>query len=571
MKIENPVLPGFNPDPSILRVDDDFYIATSTFEWFPGVQIHHSRDLVHWRLLTRPLTRVSQLDLKGVKSSGGVWAPCLSHHDGTFHLVYTNALSQSGMHGGPMNDLYNFLVTAPDILGPWSEPVHLVNGGFDPSLFHDDDGRKWLLWQAFDYRAMYVMQSGRLSLRLGLKMMLRSGTDAMNPFKGILLQEYSPERKQLVGEPKLIFKGTPLGVTEGPHLYRHGGYYHLMTAEGGTGRDHAVTMARSRTIDGPYEVHPDNPMLTSRGRRGLEIQKAGHGSLVDTKNGEWYLAHLSARPVKGTPHFRCPLGRETSLQKVTWGTDGWLRLENGTRYPEVTVTAPDLPPHPWPSLPDRDDFDSPDLRLEYQTLRVPLGEDSLSLRERPGFLRLKGREGLGSLFTQALVARRQQSFTYRAETCVEFEPKSFLQCAGLIAWYDTGNYFYLCVTRDETLGKVLNLIGASRYFAEPLLRTAVPVNDVRRIHLRANVAHSRLDFQYATDGDGWNAIGTHCDASILSDEHHDMVTSRIDRMIMRLMGNYSLAFTGAFVGMCCQDLSGHRLPADFDYFEYVEH
>ena len=188
MQITNPVLRGSNPDPSILRVDDDYYIATSTFEWFPGVQIHHSRDLVNWRLLTRPLTRVSQLDIKGVKDSGGVWAPCLSHHDGTYYLVYTVALCQSGMHGGPMNDLYNLVVTAPDIEGPWSEPVHLVNAGFDPSLFHDDDGRKWLLWAAFDHR--------------------------------------------------------------------HGGYYHLMTAEGGTGRNHAVTMARSLAIDGPYEVYP---------------------------------------------------------------------------------------------------------------------------------------------------------------------------------------------------------------------------------------------------------------------------------------------------------------------------
>ncbi len=570
MKIENPVLRGSNPDPSILRVNDDYYIATSTFEWFPGVQIHHSRDLVNWRLLTRPLTRVTQLDMRGIKDSGGVWAPCLSHHDGTYYLVYTNALCQSGMHGGPMNDLYNFLVTAPDIIGPWSDPVHLVNHGFDPSLFHDDDGRKWLLWEAFDYRAMYLMQARRLSLWLGLKMLIRSGADGVNPFKGIMMQEYSHDGKRLIGEPKLIFTGTKLGVTEGPHIYKHGGYYHLMTAEGGTGRNHAVTMARSRAIDGPYEVYPDNPLLTSRGRRGLAIQKAGHGSLVETKDGEWYMAHLCARPVRGTLHYRCPLGRESALQKVTWGADGWLRLESGTRYPELTVTAPDLPVQSWPSKPARDDFNSPELGLEYQTLRVPLGEDTLSLSERPGFLRIRGREGLSSLFTQALVARRQQSFTYRAETCVEFEPKNFLQCAGLIAWYDTGNYYYLRITRDEKLGKVLDIIGASRYFAKPLLRKPVPVNDARRVHLRASVTDSRLVFNYSTDGEHWEDIGKHYDASILSDEHHDMVTSRIDKIIMRVMGNYSLAFTGAFVGMCCQDLSGHRLPADFDYFEYSE-
>ncbi len=570
MKIDNPVLRGFHPDPSILRVGDDFYIATSTFEWFPGVQIHHSRDLVHWRLLTRPLTRISQLDLKGVKDSGGVWAPCLSHHDGTFHLVYTIALCQSGMHGGPMNDLLNFLVTAPAIEGPWSEPVPLAGAGFDPSLFHDDDGRKWLLWAAFDYRPMHFMQAGRLHPWLGLSVLRRSGAARLNPFKGILMQEYAPDRGALVGEAALIFSGTRLGVTEGPHLYKHGGYYHLMTAEGGTGRHHAVTMARSRTIDGPYEVHPDNPLLTSQGQRGLVLQKAGHGSLVETQHGEWYLAHLCARPVGGTPHFRCPLGRESALQKVRWDADGWLRLDAGGRYPELNPTAPDLPAQPWPSLPARDDFDAPELGRHYQTLRVPLREDTLSLGERPGHLRLKGREGLGSLFTQALVARRQQAFRYRAETCVEFEPISYLQCAGLIAWYDTGNYYYLHVTHDEKLGKVLDLIGADRYVARPLLRRPVPIHGARRVGLRVIVDDSRLVFQFATDGDEWVGIGKPCDASTLSDENHEQLTSRIDRLVMRVMGNYSLAFTGAFVGLCCQDLSGRRLPADFDYFDYSE-
>lgn len=571
MKIENPILRGCNPDPSILRVDDDYYIATSTFEWFPGVQIHHSRDLVHWRLLTRPLTRTSQLDLRGVKDSGGVFAPCLSHHDGTFYLVYTNALCMSGMHGGPMNDLHTYLVTAPDIMGPWSEPVHLVNAGFDPSLFHDADGRKWLLWAAFDYRPMYFMQSGRLHYLTGLRMLVKWGASAVNPFKGIVMQEYAHEQKKLVGDPTVIFTGTRLGVTEGPHIYRRGGYYYLMTAEGGTGWNHAVTLARSRAIGGPYEVHPDNPVLTSRGRRGLTLQKAGHGSLVETQGGEWYLPHLCSRPVKGTRHARCPLGRESALQKVTWGDDGWLRLESGSRYPELTVPAPDLPAQAWPSKPARDDFDAPELGLAYQTLRVPLGEDSLSLGERPGFLRLKGREGLGSLFTQALVARRQQSFTCRAETCVEFEPRSFLQSAGLIAWYDTGNYYYLRITHDERLGKVLDIIGSSKYVARPLLWNPVPVNDARRIHLRASVTDSRLVFSYSADGEDWKAIGKPCDASTLSDENHDLVRSWVDRMVMKVLGNYSPAFTSAFVGMCCQDLSGQRLPADFDYFEYSEH
>ena len=139
--ITNPILPGFNPDPCICRVGDDFFIATSTFEWFPGVQIHHSRDLVHWRLVGRALDRVSQLDMKGVPHSGGVWAPALSHANGRFWLVYTNVLS----HGGPVFDTPNYLVTAESIEGPWSDPFYLHSAGFDPSLFTDEDGSQYLV------------------------------------------------------------------------------------------------------------------------------------------------------------------------------------------------------------------------------------------------------------------------------------------------------------------------------------------------------------------------------------------------------------------------------------------
>ena len=221
-----------------------------------------------------------------------------------------------------MNDTSNYLVTAPDIMGPWSEPVHLFNSGFDPSLLHDADGRKWLMWVAWDYRGRLPRQSMKLSLRQGLRNILKSWNEGLNTFKGIMLQEYSPSLKRLIGEPCMIFRGTQLGVTEGPHIYLHGGYYYLMVAEGGTGQNHAVTLARSKDIKGPYAVHPENPVLTSRGNPDLELHKAGHASLVETQKGEWYLAHLCGRSVKGTRHYRCTLGRETALQKVVWGADG---------------------------------------------------------------------------------------------------------------------------------------------------------------------------------------------------------------------------------------------------------
>src|SRR6187549_491838 len=197
--IRNPILPGFNPDPSILRVGDDYYIATSTFEWYPGVQIHHSRDLANWDLVTRPLSRRSQLDMRGDPDSCGVWAPCLTHDGKQFWLVYTDVKRKDGS----FKDAHNYIVTAPAIEGPWSDPVYVNSSGFDPSLFHDDDGRKWFL----------NMQWSHLTNRLG-------GGTKHPAFAGILLQEYDASAGRLVGPVKNIFRGSDQGLVEAPHLYR---------------------------------------------------------------------------------------------------------------------------------------------------------------------------------------------------------------------------------------------------------------------------------------------------------------------------------------------------------------
>ena len=392
--IRNPILPGFNPDPSIVRVGDDYYIATSTFEWFPGVQIHHSRDLVHWRLLARPLVRASQLDMRGDADSCGVWAPCLTHADGRFYLIYTDVkrfgrATAAGAAGASLRDFHNYLVTSERIDGEWSDPAYLNSSGFDPSLFHDDDGRKYLLNMLWDHRP------GR------------------NRFAGIVLQEYSPAEQRLVGERHTIFSGTAIGFTEGPHLYKRDGWYHLLTAEGGTGWGHAVTMARSRTLLGPYELHPDVHVLTARDRPDAALQRTGHADLVETASGETYMVYLCGRPLAN--RGRCTLGRETAIQPMTWGDDGWLRTADGQGLPAIEAAAPaGLAPHPHPLAPVRDDFDTQTLPIAFQWLRTPYPDDLFSLRARPGHLRLYGRETIGSLFRQTLVARRQQAHCYSA-------------------------------------------------------------------------------------------------------------------------------------------------------------
>jgi xylan 1,4-beta-xylosidase len=507
-------------------VNDDYYMATSTFEWFPGVQIHYSKDLIHWTLVNRPLNRLSQLNMAGNPNSAGIWAPCLSYCDGLYYLIYTDVKIFRGI----FKDCHNYLVTAKDIRGEWSDPVYLNSSGFDPSLFHDDDGRKWFTNMLWDHRKN------------------------KNAFSGIILQEFSFAEKKLIGEIHHIFKGTSIGITEGPHIYKKNGYYYLLTAEGGTGLDHAVTMARSRLLTGPYEVGPDNPVLTAGDDATLALQRAGHASLVETQNGEWYMAHLCGRPIPA--RGRCILGRETAIQKVEWTKDGWLRLAQGGWHPQVMVPAPALPGQRWAEEPVRDNFDSDRLNIHFQTLRVPLTDGTLSLTERPGFLRLKGRESLSSFHTQALVARRQQHFQYTATTCLEFEPGSFQQMAGLICLYDNQNFYYLHVTRDEELGKCLDILTCQAgNFNYPLSRK-IQIKDQKRTYLRVQVNYDKLYFFYAADESDWQRIPQKFDASTLSDEFAS--------------GGTGAHFTGAFVGLCCQDLSGGRLPVDFDFFEYKE-
>jgi len=534
--ITNPILPGFNPDPSIVRVGDDYYVATSTFEWYPGVQIHHSRDLAHWRLLARPLRRAAQLDMRGDPDSCGVWAPCLTHADGTFWLIYTDVkryarTSVPGASGASMRDFHNYLVTCATIDGEWSDPVFLNSSGFDPSLFHDDDGRKYLVNMLWDWRPGH------------------------NRFGGIALQEYSTRKRSLVGERTNIFTGTDIGFTEAPHLYKRDGWYYLITAEGGTFWDHSVTMARSRSLRGPYELHPDTYLLTARRRPELPLQKSGHADLVDTPAGETYMVYLCSRPLPN--RGRSPLGRETAIQPMVWGADGWLRTTDGAGVPQLEVPAPALPPHPFPAPPARRDFDEPALPVEFQWLRSPFPDELFSLTARPGHLRLFGRETLGSWFRQALVARRQQAHCYGAATAVEFEPQHYQQMAGLICYYGGNKYHYLFVGHDETVGRHVRVMSAfPEGPAADAFTPPVPVPAGKRLELRAEVDYSRLRFAWRADGEReWRWLPEQFDASILSDEASAPGAPN---------------FTGAFVGMACQDLAGTALAADFDWFEYRE-
>jgi xylan 1,4-beta-xylosidase len=538
--IENPVLRGFHPDPSILRVKDEFFLATSTFEWFPGVQVYHSTDLVNWNLAARPLDRVSQLNLYGIPPSGGVWAPCLSYDNGLFYLVYTNTMVGVGGIGShtAFKDAHNFVVTAPSISGPWSEPVYLNSSGFDPSLFHDDNGRKWLVNMLWDYRT------------------------GKNQFAGIVLQEYDHEHQKLVGEIKNIFKGTDIGVTEGPHLYKRNGWYYLLTAEGGTSYEHAVTLARSKKIDGPYELHPQNPIVTGvKDREGLKsakamgkdigpylhkgLQKAGHASICPWKDNEWILAHLCGRPLPGS--LCCPLGRETALQKIIWRDDDWPYPVS--EKPEMTVEFTGTKVERRTNKKYFTDFDEAEPPDEFQTLRVPLGEN-ISLGKRKGYARLYGQESPVSPFQQTLIARRVEEFTFYAETCIEFSPKNYNTMAGLILRYDDNNQYYLRISKNDDNNTSLGiLVYDRRHFSMPVQQE--PVISTDAVYLAVQMAYNKIQFFFSEDKTAWHAIGPVLESKVLSDDYV-----------------VPMGFTGMFVGIACHDVNGTKHYADFDYFLY---
>lgn len=525
--IQNPILTGFHPDPSICRVGDDYYVATSTFEWFPGVMIYHSKDLKNWRLVSRPLNRISQLNMTGNPDSGGVWAPCLSYADGMFWLIY----SDIKIVEGAWKDGHNYLVTCNEIDGEWSEPVYLNSAGFDPSLFHSEDGKKYLLNMIWDYRPN------------------------KHSFNGIALQEYDHAQKKLVGKSEVIFTGTELGLTEAPHLYRIDGYYYLLTAEGGTKYEHAATLARSRDLTGPYELHPKNPILSSWGNPLHPMQKAGHGSMVQTQDGQWYLAHLMARPIhrlgKKITEERgyCPLGRETAIQKVEW-ENGWPIVTNGP-LPSTEVEAPNLPEVKWEqSFTGKDLFEGKELLPCYQTLRIPYSDELGEMKD--GTLRLFGRESLGSRFTQSHVARRWQDFSFDAETVISFHPDSFMQAAGLVCYYNTATWVSLQITWCEKKGRVLQLLSSDRGNVVVDGESISLPDEAEFVYLRTAVRKDTFTFTYSLDGQTYEKLAPAYSSYKLSDDYV----------------NGGGFFTGAFVGMHCQDTSGNRSTATFTSFSY---
>lgn len=516
MIVNNPVLKGFHPDPSMICVNGTYYIANSTFEYYPGVCIQKSADLVRWEPVRYPLTSERLLGMRGNPAGTGVWAPCLSYSDGVYYLVYANMRSWCN---DPFKDSNNYVITTTDLeRGEWSDPVYLNSSGFDASLFHDDDGKKYYLNMEWNH-----LEAGK------------------NQFSGILLQEYDAKEKKLVGPVHKIFRGTEWGSVEGPHIYKKDGWYYLFCAEGGTSYEHAEVVARSRSVFGPYELHPFRHLICSYGSKNVN-QKTGHASMCCGKDGKWYLAYLSGRPVKD---YRCILGRETSIQELVWKEDGWMYLKNGTNTPSDFFET-DAEPYEAPRVKEYS-FESWEKLTDFMTLRRPITDANFRLHD--GRLTIVGKDSPVSVFDQSVLCRRQEHFSFRADTVLEFSPASFQHMAGLIYRYNEANFYYLFMsckpdTAEREL-RVLYLDDGKYEYSE-----AVPYTK-EKVWLRLDVDKADAQFSYSADGVNYQKIGKCADATIMSDDYAR-----------------PLGFTGAFVGMACQDLKNHAKTADFLSFRY---
>jgi alpha-N-arabinofuranosidase len=511
----NPILAGFYPDPSMVRVGDDYYLVVSSFAYFPGVPIFHSRDLVSWTQIGNVLDRPSQLNLDSAGISRGVFAPAIRYNKGTFYMI-TTVVDRGG----------NFFVTATNPAGPWSEPVWLppLADAIDPSFFFDDDGKA------------YVVNNGP-----------PEGTPLYSGHRAIWMQEFDIAGKRMVGPRKLIVNGgvdlskKPIWI-EAPHIFRKDGRYYLICAEGGTADQHSEVVFRSDSVWGPYVPFSGNPILTQRHldkNRPNAIGTAGHADFVETARGEWWAVFLATRDYVDNVFNT---GRETFLMPVRW-EQGWPRITTGAETVPYVAKRPDLPPQPAPPIPTsgnftiRDEFDGPALPPYWHTIRTPR-VPTYDLTSTPGALTLYVRPvGLETTGIPSFVGRRQQHQRFEATTEIRYRPARDGEKAGIIAFQNELYYYLLSVARagGKTVVQLEKHAGSQRDGSSPVVASAA-VDAGHAIRLRIRGRADRYDFLYAEGDAGWKTLAADQDGRILS-------TAVAKGFVGTMLGLYATAAT----------------------------
>jgi xylan 1,4-beta-xylosidase len=513
---QNPILAGFYPDPSIMRDGDDYYLVNSSFSYYPGVPIFHSKDLVNWTQIGHVLDRPSQLALDSAGISRGIFAPSISAHEGTFYMITTIA------------DRGNFFVAATDPAGPWSEPIWLpeLNGldGYDPSFFFDDDGRA------------YIVNNGP-----------PNGAPLYNGHRAIWVQEFDVATKRMKGPRSIIVNGgvslaaKPVWI-EAPHIIKHDGKYFLICAEGGTADQHSEVVFRSDAPMGPYTPGPVNPILTQRhldNSRPFPVTSTGHADFVETQRGDWWAVFLGTRPYGDNLYNT---GRETFLLPVRW-ENGWPVILTGNRIVPYVARRPHLPWQPAPAVPRtgnftvRDEFNGQTLAPYWNFVRTP--RDSFyDLNSAPGSLTLRARSArLGTRTQLSFVGRRQQHVYASASTVVRYAPAHESDAAGLVAFQTDDFYYFLGVALAEgrPVIQLAKRAGALTNNAEIVVASQpLATRPGAPVYLKIVARGGRYDFYYSTSANSWTPLQLGADGTILS---------------TKLAGGFSSNFVGAMFGM----------------------
>ena len=474
MQYKNPIIPGFHPDPSICRVEDDYYLVTSSFEFFPCIPLFHSKNLIDWELIGYCISNSSYIPLtKGTPNASGIYAPTIRYHNGRFYVICTNVATAETTAGR----CGNFIISASDPYGEWTPPIWLKCGGIDPSLFFDADGKVYFC-----------------------------GTDG-----GIYLCRINPDTGEILSEQKFIWQGTGGCCPEGPHIYRREDWYYLMIAEGGTEYGHMETIARSRCIDGPYEAYEKNPILTNRSL-GLPIMATGHADLVEDKSGNWWAVCLGIRPLSYPPRHN--LGRETFLVPVTWTPDGWPVLGNqGVVEERVTINIPETAvpaafenvslavPKGEEPYEIFDDFTSPALRLRWTYLYNP---DLHYIKHSANGLSLQGMATtLSDAEVSTFLAFRQEHFACTVRLKLEFSPRSEGEEAGISVYLNRDHHYEMALTRieDEICVIMRRKIGSLWKIEQKA------VYDSTEIYMELDAAKEEYRFSYSRDGRTFSKLG----------------------------------------------------------------
>lgn len=521
-KFQNPIIKGFHPDPSICRVGEDYFLVTSSFCYFPGLPVFHSRDLVHWEQIGHGISRSSQLDYRDCDHSGGLWAPTIRYYEGTFYII--NTFSLKNTEAGPDSVCINYVITTNDIYsGKWSDPIVIQGAdGIDPSLYFEN-GRLWytgnccpsvLKWPG--HRQIYIM-------------------------------ELNPVTFQPIKEKTIIWDGdwTHDDYVEAPHIYKIKDYYYLMIAAGGTQENHSVMIARSRKIEGSYELCPRNPIVTLRNIwNNPYFASAGHGDLVQTQNGEWWMVLLAVRPYNDY-QYNC--GRETCLVPIAWDKHGWPYVDNKTGSLEKEERLPTLKVMAEKKKICIDNFENPVLSDVWNTIR-PWEEDEADLKSRPGYLRLYGREAKISDNTHcSFVGRRQEDKSFIAVTKMESCLKAENDFAGIALIQDNNNYILFGLEAGNGAECIYLRLEKCIHGKKQECYKKIWKSD-QIIYLGVNTWDNKYIFFWGSEENNYKNLDEEISQEILS-------TSNTG------------GFTGVYVGMY---VMGNRTKcyADYDWFEY---